>query len=122
MEGIVVLIVDDNVCNLSILIRRLSKVGFTVISATNGRDAVKKCIEQMPDIILMDIRMPVMNGVEAAEILKNDPLTANIPIIGCSAHLGKVSEEEKYKVFNSTILKPVSAAALTEQLTEIMAA
>ncbi len=122
MEGLVIMVVDDNVCNLSILIRRLSKSGFTVISASNGRDAIQKSIEQLPDLILMDIRMPVMNGIEAAEAIKSDPLTCNIPIIGCSAHLGTFSLEDQHRVFNYTIPKPVSAASLSEQVSELLAA
>ena len=75
------LIADDSAVNLTIMLDILSDAGYEVFTAQNGKIAVKQAVDLLPDIILMDWQMPVMNGIEALEILKKDAKTREIPVI-----------------------------------------
>jgi PAS domain S-box-containing protein len=81
-----VLLVEDNELNRDMLSRRLLRSGYTVVIATDGADGVLKARSEQPDIILMDISLPVMDGWEATQQLKANPQTAQIPIIALTAH------------------------------------
>jgi PAS domain S-box-containing protein len=81
-----VLLVEDNELNRDMLSRRLLRSGYTVVMATDGADGVLKARSEQPDIILMDISLPVMDGWEATQQLKANPQTAQIPIIALTAH------------------------------------
>ncbi|HSR30049.1 MAG TPA: response regulator [Anaerolineae bacterium] len=63
----------------------LRYVGYEVVEATNGKDAVRQAQQQLPDLVLLDVRMPNLNGYEACELLKADDSTRDIPIIFLSA-------------------------------------
>ncbi|HEY5609845.1 MAG TPA: response regulator [Thermoanaerobaculia bacterium] len=89
-----VLVVDDDEMNRDMLSRRLIKKGFDVVIAVNGLDAVEKARAGAPQIILMDLSMPVLDGYEATRRLKGDDATQAIPIIGLSAH-AMVGDREK---------------------------
>jgi two-component system cell cycle response regulator DivK len=81
-----ILLVEDNEDNRDMLARRLERKQYEVIIAVDGRDGVDKARNENPDVILMDMSMPVMDGWEATKILKADDATRMIPIIGLSAH------------------------------------
>lgn len=81
-----ILLVEDNELNRDMLSRRLVKNGFDVIVALDGEESVKLAREIQPDLILMDMSLPVIDGWEATRIIKNDPLTRVIPVIGLTAH------------------------------------
>ncbi|BBC24467.1 signal transduction histidine kinase [Pseudanabaena sp. ABRG5-3] len=80
-----VLIVDDTVYNIQLLSLMLIRQGYKVEQATNGKDALEKANSQLPDIILLDIRMPDIDGYEVCKILKDNPKTQAIPIIFISS-------------------------------------
>jgi len=75
------LVVDDNEDMRSVLAYQLTARGYQVIMATNGQEGIDKALAEKPDLILLDILMPVMDGTEAAAQLKEDPRTKNIPIL-----------------------------------------
>ena len=77
----VVLIVDDVPDNLAVLHDALDESGFTVLVATSGQAALQRAAQALPDIVLLDVMMPGMDGFEVARRLKADPQTAHIPII-----------------------------------------
>jgi CheY-like chemotaxis protein len=79
-----VLVVDDE-DHVRSLLKRILSNGYTIIEATNGQQALNSIHNQRPDIILMDIMMPKMNGDVACHIIKNDPLTSDIPVIMLTA-------------------------------------
>ncbi len=79
--GVTVLIVDDSPTETRILSNTLLKAGYRVETATNGEEGVEAARALHPDIILMDVIMPVLNGYQATRILRRDVETANIPII-----------------------------------------
>ena len=81
-----VLVVEDNEMNRDMLSRRLLKRGFEVVTAVDGREGVDMASSASPDIILLDMSLPVMDGWEAARTLKADSSTASIPIIALTAH------------------------------------
>jgi PAS domain S-box-containing protein len=81
-----VLLVEDNELNCDMLLRRLERSGYQVVVANDGAEGVTKARSELPDLILMDISLPVMDGWEATQQLKANPLTAGIPIIALTAH------------------------------------
>ena len=81
-----VLLVEDNEMNRDMLSRRLSRKGFEVVMAVDGAEALEMALSHSPDLILMDMNLPVIDGWEATSRLKADPLTASIPVIGLTAY------------------------------------
>ena len=81
-----ILIVEDNEMNRDMLSRRLERRGFSTIIATDGAAGVAMARAERPDLILMDMSLPVIDGWEASRQLKADPATALIPIIALTAH------------------------------------
>ena len=80
------LIVEDNEMNRDMLSRRLQRRGFATIIATDGGAGIAMARAERPDLILMDMSLPVIDGWEASRQLKADPATAPIPIIALTAH------------------------------------
>jgi CheY-like chemotaxis protein len=81
-----ILLVEDNEMNRDMLSRRLSKRGYTVSLAMDGVEGVAVTRATTPDLVLMDMSLPLMDGWEATAELKADPATTRIPVIGLSAH------------------------------------
>lgn len=81
-----ILIVEDEPLNRDMLARRLSWEGYSVILATNGEQALAMAISEQPDLILMDLGLPVINGWETTRQLKAQPATHSLPIIALSAY------------------------------------
>ena len=81
-----VLVVEDNEMNRDMLSRRLTRRGFQVIFAVDGQQGVDLARSERPDIILMDMSLPVMDGWEATRRVKSDDATRGVPIIGLTAH------------------------------------
>jgi CheY-like chemotaxis protein len=80
-----VLVVDDEPANVELIVRRLSGNGYETLTATNGHDAIAVATKEQPDLILMDIMMPGLDGWQATRLLKGDPKTANIPVVFVTA-------------------------------------
>jgi two-component system, cell cycle response regulator DivK len=81
-----VLLVEDNDMNRDMLSRRLRRRGFEVLIATDGAQGLAMAAAEKPDVILMDMSLPVLDGWEATRRLKAAPDTAGIPVIGLTAH------------------------------------
>ncbi|NML16496.1 response regulator [Azohydromonas caseinilytica] len=80
-----VLIVEDNPQNLKLARLVLAKAGFEVLEATDGEQGVRMAREQRPDLVLMDVQMPGLDGLQAIELLRADPATAALKIVVLSA-------------------------------------
>jgi two-component system, cell cycle response regulator len=80
-----IIVADDEDFNRRIILRRLEGEGYRVVTVDNGQQAVEKVKELLPDLVLLDLMMPVMDGFEACRLLKEDPNTTDIPIIFLSA-------------------------------------
>ena len=81
-----VLLVEDNEMNRDMLSRRLARRGYEVIFAVDGQQGLNLARSERPDIILMDMSLPVLDGWEATRRVKADPATRHIPVIGLTAH------------------------------------
>ena len=81
-----VLVVEDNEMNRDMLSRRLIRRGFQVIFAVDGQQGVDLARSERPDIILMDMSLPVIDGWEATRRVKSDDATRSVPVIGLTAH------------------------------------
>jgi two-component system, cell cycle response regulator DivK len=81
-----ILLVEDNEMNRDMLSRRLERRGYRVILATDGKQGVSAAHAEAPDLILMDMSLPVMDGWEATRCLKSSPATRRIPVIALTAH------------------------------------
>jgi two-component system, cell cycle response regulator DivK len=81
-----VLLVEDNEMNRDMLSRRLNRRGFQVVFAMDGQQGIDLARSERPDIILMDMSLPVIDGWEATRRVKADPATRNVPVIGLTAH------------------------------------
>lgn len=81
-----ILYVEDNDDNVYVISRRLGRAGFTVLVARDGEQGVAMARAERPDLILMDLRLPVIDGWEATRRIKADPATRHIPVLALSAH------------------------------------
>jgi DNA-binding response OmpR family regulator len=86
-----ILVVEDEAEFLKLLRLRFKEEGFAIATATNGIDAVKKARSLMPDLILLDVMLPELDGFAVCEILRNDSATASIPIIMVTGLAGQMS-------------------------------
>src|SRR5262245_32681124 len=89
-----ILYVEDNDDNVYMLKNRLSRAGFTVVIATDGTQGVAMAQSEQPDLILMDLTLPGMDGKEATRRIKADPATKGIPVIALTANAMAVDREE----------------------------
>lgn len=97
MKPLIILIVDDEDQILTIYRTKLEQEGFRVVTAKNGLQAIQAAKNEKPDLVIMDVKMPVMDGVEAALKLKEDPATKGVKIIFLSA-FGDIDKEVDRKV------------------------
>ena len=81
-----ILLVEDNEMNRDMLSRRLKRRGYEVVIAVNGADGLAMANSEAPDLILMDMSLPVLDGWEATKSIKADPATESIPVIALTAH------------------------------------
>jgi len=86
-----ILVADDDAKIRTILTTKLKAEGIRIVEAENGQDAIDKCRQERPDLIVMDVRMPVMSGTEAMSIIKEDPKLSGIPVVFLS-NFGEESE------------------------------
>lgn len=116
-----VLMVEDNEDILAILSRHLQFVGYGVISAKNGVDAVAMAVSQHPDVIVMDVLMPKMDGLEAISQLRNHPVTRRIPVLAATGWLFSV-DRQKYLAcgFDDCIAKPFTRRDLHAAIEKLL--
>ncbi|MGB5195689.1 MAG: response regulator [Candidatus Deferrimicrobium sp.] len=108
-----VLVVEDNGNNLLLTKDILRHHGYEVIEAGNGHEAIRLARERNPDLILMDIQMPVMDGIAAGRILKGDPATRQIKIIAVTSFAMKGDREKILEAgFDDYIAKPLNTREL----------
>ena len=81
-----ILLIEDNELNRDMLSRRLQKRGYEIVMAVDGESGVAMASSETPDVILMDMSLPGIDGCEATRIIKNSPVTRHIPIMALTAH------------------------------------
>ena len=117
MAGELVLIVDDNEKNLKLARDVLRFAGFRTLEASSGGGGVSLAVEHLPDLILMDIRLPDMDGTEAARQLKEDARTARIPVVALTSFAMKGDREWFLAAgFDGYLEKPISVREFPEQV------
>ncbi|MFB3123837.1 MAG: response regulator [Candidatus Binatia bacterium] len=115
------LIVEDHPDLLHILTLKLEMLGFAVISANNGKQGVAKAIEENPDLILMDIRMPVMDGREATRRIRSNPKTQDIPILASTVLFRESDLSSCIEAgCNDYITKPFTFKQLQEKILDFI--
>ncbi len=104
-----ILIVDDEETNQRLLKALLKAKGYETLEAYDGAEGVKIAREYRPDLILMDIQVPEVDGMEAFEILQSDPLTMNIPVIALTSYAMSGDREKFMSIgFRDYIAKPIA--------------
>lgn len=110
-----ILLVDDIELNRTLLKELLADSNLNFLDAVDGFDAIAKAKEFLPDLIVMDIKMPRMDGVDATTYLKNDPQTKHIPIIALTASAIRSEQEHYQKLgFDVVLIKPVEKQVITD--------
>lgn len=116
-----ILLVEDNEMNRDMLSRRLEKRGYTLSIAVDGGAGVAMTKSEKPDLVLMDMSLPVIDGWEATKQLKADPETKNIPIIALTAH---AMDSDRQKAIGAGCddfdTKPVELARLLGKIEELL--
>jgi len=116
-----VLIVDDNLLNLELAADVLELEGFDVITANSGREGVKKAKQYHPDLVLMDLRMPEMSGLEAMEELRGHAETRDIPVVVLTASAMKGDRERLLDSgFYAYLQKPIDPSCFAEQVAALL--
>lgn len=117
-----ILLVEDDDLNQRMLNLRLTKMGFNVIVAGDGKEAINSALNHTPDAILMDMDLPVLNGWDATGILKADTKTASIPIIAVTANAMKGDKEKALAAgCDEYEPKPINYDTLLEKITRLTA-
>jgi two-component system cell cycle response regulator DivK len=112
-----ILVVEDNQDNREMVVKVLKFNGYQVVEAVDGEEAVEKAKAEHPDLILLDIFLPKMDGYEATRRLKGDTSLRNIPIIALTAHAMKGSMEEALAAgCDGYISKPIDVRELPKQI------
>ncbi|MGH7481384.1 MAG: response regulator [Longimicrobiales bacterium] len=116
-----VLIVEDNPDTRTIYSLILRHHGYDAVEATDGSQGVERAIETRPDLILMDLSMPILDGWGANEKLKEDERTAGIPVVMVTAHAAVVTEKRvKEAGFTSLLLKPLETKRLLREVERLI--
>ncbi len=112
-----VLIVDDEVSLAQLLADLLQYEGYRVMTATNGREALACLHQARPDMVLCDVMMPVMNGIEVCHALRADPLYRTVPIVMMTAAPGSISQEDCD--YQALLAKPFDIDTVLELVIEM---
>lgn len=119
--SVMILIVDDDYMSRDVLQAHLENVGYQVMTANSGSKAVQLAEEHQPDLVLMDVRMPMMNGYDACIQLKSQPRTAHIPVLLVTALEDEQALENSQQVgADGLITKPFDAVDLLEQISRLI--
>ena len=115
-----ILIVEDNEMNSDMLSRRLERRGFTVVLAVDGGEGVTKARSEMPDLVLMDMSLPVMNGWEATQAIRADASMSHVPVIALTAHSMPGDREKAMEAgCNDYDTKPVDLPRLLAKMSAL---
>ena len=116
-----ILLVEDNEMNRDMLSRRLARNGFEVILAEDGGEGLERIQSDMPDLVLLDLSLPVLDGFQVLKQAKKDPKTESIPIIVLTAH-AMVDDREKSMEFGADDFdtKPIDLPRLLGKMNALL--
>lgn len=116
-----ILVVEDNEDNREIFVFRLQQLDFEVLVASNGKEALEIASRSKPDLIFMDLRMPVMDGWEATRALRQTEWGRDLPVIAVTAHAMKEEREKALNAgCNEFILKPVDYSIIQRTIQRLV--
>ena len=116
-----ILLVEDNELNRDMLARRLARAGFEVLLALDGQEGVDAARRERPDLVLMDMSLPCLDGWAATRVLKADPRTSSIPVIALTAHAMMGDREKAIEAgCDEFATKPVDMRLLLESIEKFL--
>ena len=116
-----VLLAEDNEMNRDMLSRRLIRRGYTVLIAEDGQKAVEMATSESPDLILMDMSLPIIDGWEATRRIKAEPATSGIPVIALTAHAMQGDREKALEAgCDDYDTKPIELPRLLEKMDSLL--
>ena len=119
MAGELVLVVEDNEKNMKLFRDVLRATGYSTLEATTGEDALELALAHTPALVLMDVQLPGIDGVEALARLRRDERTASIPVLALTAQAMSGDRERFLAVgFNGYLAKPIDVGELLEAVQE----
>ena len=112
-----ILVVEDNDRNLKLVRDVLRHAGFDVVEARTGEDAVALAVQDPPDLVLMDLQLPGIDGAEALRLLRAEPSTTAVPVVALTA-LAMAEDRERGRLagFDGYLTKPLSVRSLPDQV------
>lgn len=121
MPGELILIVEDNEKNLKLVRDLLQVSGYQTLESITAEDGIEIAMESRPALILMDIQLPGMSGIEALKILRADPITQNIPVIAVTASvMNQDSKDIKAAGFDSYQRKPIELKGFLDEVHRLL--
>ena len=119
--GLLVLLVEDTLDTLEAFTHFLQSAGFRVETATNGRQAVEMARALRPDVIVMDLALPEVDGWEATHQIKSDPLTRHTPVVAFTGHAFQQSKESARQAgCDAFLVKPLDPAVLVSEIQRVV--
>lgn len=116
-----ILVVEDNPQNMKVVLMTLKPHGYTLLQATDGEEALKVVISDNPDLIIMDVQIPKMDGLEVTRKLRQMPAFSQVPIIAVTAYAMKGDEEKAREAGCDAYLpKPVNTRQLPQIVAEML--
>jgi two-component system cell cycle response regulator DivK len=116
-----VLVAEDNAINRELLRELLEARGYTVVEACNGQEALHMLEQDQPDILLLDIGMPVLDGFGVVREIRKNPHLASLPVLAVTAYAMQGDQEKaRDSGFDGYLSKPINAAALDEQMARLL--
>lgn len=123
MNGKRVLVIEDTLLNLELVADVLEAAGAVVLKADNAEDGLTLARDQRPDVVLMDISLPAMDGLTATRALKADAATRRIPVIALTAHAMKGDLERSLEAGCAGVLtKPIDTRSFCQRIRDILTA
>ena len=116
-----ILIVEDNPQNMKVVLVALRPYGYTFLQATDGEEALDMAVREKPDLIIMDIQLPKVSGLEVTRRLRQMPAFSHIPIIAVTAYAMKGDKEKAIEAgCNAYLSKPINTRELPVLIAEMM--
>jgi two-component system cell cycle response regulator DivK len=118
-----ILLAEDNATNRYLATFMLEKAGFTVLHAGNGAEALQLALAELPDLVLMDLQMPVMDGYEAARRIRAEPALAAIPIVAVTSYAMTRDREKALQMgFAGYLEKPIHPQTFVAEISRFLPA
>jgi CheY-like chemotaxis protein len=116
-----IMIVDDNLASRELMRAVLKRLCDEILEACNGKEALERIIETKPDLVLLDIEMPIIDGIAVLRQIRQDPHLACLPVLAVTANAMQGDREKVLaEGFDGYVAKPINAAMLRKQVEDIL--